>query len=98
MLSSIKGHGMKRGMILTLFFTAHIGFIFLQIHQYMRFIRQSFAKQKSEKLLVELKKEKQELANQLTALENNAHIKQYALQYLGMKTASLKQIKRLDHE
>lgn len=89
---------MKKGTVLTTFIALHVGFIFLQIHKHMYFIRQSFEKQKNERILAQMIKHKQELQNKLYALQNKSDIKQFAQEKLGMKTASLSQIKRLNHD
>jgi cell division protein FtsB len=89
---------MKKGKIIVTFMAMHIGFIFLQIHKHMRCIKLSFEKQKNEKLLAQLEKEKQELHNQLYALQNRAAIKEFAQEKLHLKTVSIDQIKRLPHD
>lgn len=88
---------MKKGTLVTLFISLHIGFIFLQIHKHMQFIRYSFEKQKNERLVAQLEKEKQEFINELYALQNKSYIKEFAQEKLHMKMTSLKQIKRLAH-
>ena len=89
---------MKKGSILTTFIAIHISFIFLQIHKHMQFIKQSFEKQKNERLFAQLIKEKQALANQLHTLQNKNDIKQFAQEHLHMKSVSLKQMKRIDYD
>ena len=86
---------MKKVAFISLFIITHITFIFLQIHKHMAFIKQSFAKQKNERLLESLHEKKQEIINQFYALKNRATIKTFAQQNLQMNPIHLHQIKRL---
>jgi len=61
----------------------------------MAFIKQSFAKQRNERLLESLHEKKQEITNQLHALKNRAAVKTFAQQNLQMNPIRLHQIKRL---
>lgn len=89
---------MKKGRFLTLFIMTHVGFIFLQIHKHMQFIKQSFVKQKNERILAQLEQHKQELTNQWYGLQNKSDIKKYALETLHMQPVKLSQLKRLNHD
>ncbi len=89
---------MKKGKFLTLFIVTHVGFIFLQIHKHMQFIKHSFLKQKNERLLAQLEQQKQELTNQWYGIQNKSDIKKYALDTLKMQPIKLSQLKRLDHD
>lgn len=61
----------------------------------MAFIKQSFAKQKNERLLENLLQKKQSLVNQLHVLKNHSTIKAFAQKKLHMKPVCLHQIKRV---
>lgn len=85
---------MKRYSFFTLFIVLHLGFIFLQIHKHMRFIKESFSKQKNERLLANLTQQKQDLLNQLYAKKSRASIKQFA-KNKGLKSLKLARVKRI---
>ena len=64
----------------------------------MQFIKQSFRKQKNERLLAQLKQEKQALTNQLYMVQNRSDITQFAQKELNMTPMRLSQIKRIHHD
>ncbi len=64
----------------------------------MRYIRLSFEKQKKERLVAQLKKDKQEATNQLYALQNKSQIKEFAQDTLNMRPIKLSQIKRVSDD
>lgn len=89
---------MRRSFFFAVFITAHIIFIFLQIHKHALFIKQSYRKQKNEKLRNNLHSEKDSLNHQLQLLENHTSIKKYAQNKLAMVPVKLSQIKKVPHE
>lgn len=89
---------MKKNLFIALFISTHIGFLFLHIHKQMQFIKQSFAKQANEQLLVKIKQKKQAKENELYALQNRQKIKAYAEKSLAFKPVSMTQLHRLPHE
>ena len=89
---------MKKIILITLFISTHIGFLFLHIHKQMQFIKESFAKQKNEQLLAKTTQEKQARHNELHALHNKQDIKAYAEKKLDLKPVSMTQLHRLPHE
>lgn len=88
---------MKKTIFITLFIAVHIGFFFLQIQMHMMSVRETFALQKSEKMLAQLRQKEQELSNQLHTLQSKQHAKEYAEQ-ADLKPVKLSQINRLAHE
>ena len=85
---------MKKHSFITLFIGVHVLFIFMHIHKHMQFIKQSFCKQKNERLRIELVHKKQELINQLYAEKNRADVKQFAQDH-GLKSIRLNRVKRV---
>lgn len=86
---------MKKYSFFTVFVFTQLVFVFLQIHKHMQFIKQSFRKQKNERMLVESTHKKQDLMNKLYAQQNRSDIGQFA-QKNGLKAAKLSQIKRVN--
>lgn len=89
---------MKKNQFIALFIVIHVGFIFLQIHKHMQFIKQSFLKQKNERLLAQLEQQHEDLTNRWYGLQNRTEIKNYAHNVLKLKPISLSQLKRLPHD
>lgn len=85
---------MKKYSFFTFFALTQLVFVFLQIHKHMQFIKQSFRKQKNERMLVEYSHNKQDLMNKLYAQQNRENIGQFA-QKNGLQAAKLSQIKRV---
>ncbi len=88
---------MKKYSFFMIFMVTQLGLIFLQIHKHMQFIKQSFRKQKNERLLVECTHKKEELINQLYAEQSRTDIGQFAKDH-GLKSAKLSQVKRITHD
>ncbi len=88
----------KKNLFLIFFITTNVGFFFLQIKKQMLFIKESFRKQKNERVLAMKEQEQQKLMNQLYTTQNKADIKQYAHHTLHMKPVQLTQVKKLDHD
>lgn len=86
---------MKKNYFLALFISAHILFIFLQIHKYTLFIKNSYNQQQYEKKIVTLTEKKQQLTQELHALKDRERIKKYAHEKLNMHPYTLNQIKKL---
>ncbi len=89
---------MKKTAFLTLFIATNISFIFFHIHKHMHFIKQSFRKQRNDRLLAQLEQKKQELTNQLYALQNRTAVKTFAQEKLSLKPILLTQVKRFNHD
>jgi hypothetical protein len=91
---------MKKIIFITLFITTHIGFLFLQIQKQMESVKESFRKQKNERMLTQLEQKKQALTNELQLLQNKPEIKRFAQEKLNLQAINLTQIERLsdDHE
>ncbi len=89
---------MKRTTFIAIFMSAHLCFIFLQIHKHTQFIKQSFAKQKNERLLASLEIKKQQLIQELHSVKNHANIGQFAKNNLNMGPVRLSQIKKVKHD
>lgn len=86
---------MRKNMFIATFIVAHVIFIFLQIHKHAQFIKQSYRKQKNEKLHDKLRKEKDILTHQLHSLQRHGTIKSYAQNKLNMVPMHIRQIKRV---
>lgn len=76
--------------------SAHIIFIFLHINIYSRIIKLSYQKQKNEQLKTALEYKKQNLAQQLCALKNQALIKEFAKNSLRLEPITLKQVRKMN--
>ena len=86
---------MKKQIFLIFFISAHLFFIGFQIDKQTRLIKLSYTKQAYEHELKILKTRKQELVNQLHALQNHQKIKIFAATTLGMQPLFLKNLKSL---
>lgn len=89
---------MKKNSFLTIFISAHIILIFLQIHKHTLFIKNSYNHQQCEKKLAALTEKKQTLTQELYALKDRENIKKYAQEKLNMRPYALNQVKKLSHE
>jgi len=87
---------MKKNSFITLFITAHILLIFLQIHKHTLFIKNSYNHQQCEKKLATLQEKKQTLTQELYALKDRENIKKYAQDKLKMRPYALNQVKKLN--
>jgi len=85
---------MKKRNFVLLFIFVHILFIAFQINKQGQLVKLSYEKQCLEARKKKLLTEKQELTNQIYALQNHTEVKKYALQK-GMRPVKLSQIKRL---
>jgi len=86
---------MKKNSFLTIFISAHILLIVLQIHKHTLFIKNSYKHQQCEKKLVALTEKKQTLTQELYALKDRDNIKKYAQEKLHMRPYALNQVKKL---
>ena len=86
---------MKKKSFLTIFISAHIILIFLQIHKHTLFIKNSYNHQQCEKKLATLTEKKQTLTQELYALKDRENIKKYAQEKLHMRPYALNQVKKL---
>jgi cell division protein FtsL len=86
---------MKKNSFITLFITAHILLIFLQIHKHTLFIKNSYNHQQCEKKLALLQEKKQTLTQELYELKDRENIKKYAQNKLKMRPYALNQVKKL---
>lgn len=89
---------MKKIVFITLFIVTHIGFLLLQIQKQMDSVKESFRKQKNERILTSLEQEKQALLNKLQVLQNKQEIKEYAQNSLHLHPIKLTQIQRLSDD
>ena len=89
---------MKKKSFLTIFISAHILLIVLQIHKHTLFIKNSYNHQQCEKKLATLTEKKQTLTQELYALKDRENIKKYAQEKLNMRPYALNQVKKLSHE
>jgi cell division protein FtsL len=86
---------MKKHSFITLFITAHILIIFLQIHKHTLFIKNSYNHQQCEKKIALLTEKRQTLTQELYALKDRDNIKKYAQDKLKMRPYALNQVKKL---
>jgi cell division protein FtsL len=86
---------MKKKSFITIFITAHIVLIFLQVHKHTMFIQTSYNHQQCEKKMVTLTEKKQTLTQELYALKDRENIKKYAQNKLNMRPYTLNQVKKL---
>ncbi len=86
---------MKKNTFIVLFITAHILFIFLQVHKHTQFVKSTYAQQKHEKKQSTLKRKKQSLVQQLYALKDRDTIRKYAKNTLKMRPIRLNQVKNM---
>jgi hypothetical protein len=88
---------MKQNQFITIFLAVNVVFIFLHIHKHVRFVQHSFEKQRYERMLAQLEKERDVLTNQLYTLQNRSDIKAFAQETLHLRPIALSQIKKLDN-
>lgn len=86
---------MKKNSFLTIFISAHIFLIFLQVHKHTLFIKNSYNQQQCEKKLAALTEKKQTITQELHALKDRENIKKYAQEKLNMRPYALNQVKKL---
>jgi cell division protein FtsL len=86
---------MKKNSFITIFISAHIVLIFLQVHKHTLFIKNSYNHQQCEKKLALLQEKKQTLTQELYALKDRDNIKKYAQNKLKMRPYALNQVKKL---
>lgn len=86
---------MKKNSFITLFITAHILLIFLQIHKHTLFIKNSYNHQECEKKIAALTEKKQTLTQELYVMKDRDNIKKYAQEKLKMRPYALNQVKKL---
>jgi hypothetical protein len=86
---------MKKNSFLTIFISAHIILIFLQIHKHTLFIKNSYNHQQCDKNITTLTEKKQTLTQELHALKDRENIKKYAQEKLNMRPYALNQVKKL---
>jgi len=86
---------LKRSSFIILFIGAQVSFIFLQIHKHAQFIKQSFIKQKNERIKENLDLARLNLEIELNTLKNQSLIKKIAQEKLHLKPIRLNQVKRL---
>jgi len=86
---------MKKNSFIAIVITAHIVFIFLQVHKHTLFIKNSYNHQECEKKIALLKDKKQTLTQELYALKDRDAIKKYAHDTLKMRPYALNQVKKL---
>jgi cell division protein FtsB len=83
---------MKKKSFLTIFISAHIILIVLQIHKHTLDIKNSYNRQQCEKKLAALTEKKQTLTQELYALKDRENIKKYAQEKLNMRPYALNQV------
>ncbi len=88
---------MKRNAFIAVFITAHIIFIFLQVHKHTQFVTFTYKQQKLEKKQNTLQQEKQLLTQQLYALKDRDTIKKFARKTLKMRPVRLNQVEILTY-
>ena len=74
----------------------NIVIVFLIIYKQNVFIKYSYQAQKLEKEIADLENKKEALTQELYAMQNPAHVKEYARKNLGMENLPLKRIKKLE--
>lgn len=87
---------MKKKLFPFIFGAAQVIIILLYIYQKSYGIQLSYQKQKYEKQKSELFNQKQQLEQELYAVQDKATIKKYALEHLKFKQIKLSHIKRLE--
>ncbi|MCX5925468.1 MAG: cell division protein FtsL [Candidatus Dependentiae bacterium] len=86
---------MKQAPYIPFLIAVQIICIILHIHKHTLFIKESYIKQKNEKIKNELEHEHQQLTQQLCALRDYSSIEAFARTTLHMKPAHIHQIKKL---
>ena len=86
---------MNRTFFISIFLATHLGFVFLQIHKHTQFVKQTFSRQKNERLLASLAVKKQQLTQELYIAKNHNAIQEFAKTNLNMAPVRLGQIKQV---
>lgn len=89
--------GIKTNYFLPLFISMHLLGVFLLIHKRSLIIEQTYKAQELEEQTKTLASKKQQLTNQLYALQQRSSVKKFAQETLHMREISLAHIKRLPH-
>lgn len=79
----------------TLFVVVNLGFLFLQIHKQSQFVKLSYGKQRLEKELGQLEKQRNDLVHRLYLQQSHKTVQKYATNKLGFQSTSVKQIHSL---
>lgn len=86
---------LRKNTLITLIIATHIVYSVLHIHKQTLFIKESYRKQKNEKIKNELDHELRQLTQQLHRLRDYAHIELFARNSLHMRPIQLHHIKKL---
>ncbi len=92
------GKALKKHFFLITFIATNIFFIFLLIHKQTMSSRLFYQQQELEQTINNLNARKQEFTEALYLKQDKAHIKEIAVNKLGMQKISLRQIKKLSHD
>ncbi len=85
---------MNKNTFIAVFISAHIIFIFLQVHKHTKFVQYTYTLQKLEKKRGKLQEKKQTYVQHLYALKDREAIKKFA-RTLHMRPVKLTQIKKI---
>jgi len=86
---------MKKTTFITIFITAHVLFIILQIHKHSKFVKLSYVQQQHKKVHDRLVQKKEMIKQHLYTQQNRTAVKKLAYEKLGMRQIRMGQIKRL---
>lgn len=85
----------RKNTLIALVIATHLVYSMLHIHKQTLFIKESYRKQKNEKIKAELDHELRQLTQQLYRLRDYAHIELFARNTLHMRPIQLRHIKKL---
>lgn len=86
---------MKRSLFITIFVSAQVCLVVLQIYKHSNRITLMYTRQKNEAHKNQLVLKRQELTQKLYALQDRASIKEFAERELHMQPVQLSQIKKV---
>jgi len=73
----------------------NLALLFLQIHKQTRFVQLSYGRQRLEKEIDELERQRNEVLHQLHLQQSHKHVQQYVSKNLGLQNTSVKQLRRI---
>jgi len=87
---------MKKTTFISIFITAHVLFIILQIHKHSKFVKLSYVQQQHKKVYDRLVQKKEKIKQHLYAQQDRTAVKKLAYEKLDMRQIRMGQIKSLD--
>jgi peptidoglycan hydrolase CwlO-like protein len=92
----MEGESMHRRTFITTVVLSNLLFILLHIHKYSVFNELHYRKQRYEKELTQLEKQRDNLQQELCALHDRKTVTRYAQKYLHMSPIAIGQLRKIN--